>query len=64
MPKSENLATSSIIMHVDSGSNVTLVASLSLFHNFIKISNKAGNTGGVTAKTTHTGDLNVTRDSQ
>ena len=54
MPKSENLTTSSIIMQVDSGSNITLVASLSLFHNSMKISNKAGSTGEVTAKTIHT----------
>ena len=58
-PKHEKLTTSSIITRVDGGSNVTLVTSPSLLHNVMQTTNEIGNTGGGTAKTTHSGDLHM-----
>ena len=46
-------------MHVDDGSNVTLVASPALLHNVIQTNKKVGNAGRGTAKTTHTGDVHM-----
>ena len=59
MPKYEKLTTSSIKMRVDSGSNFIIVAHPSLIHNVTQTSNKAGNTGGGTAKTAHTEDRHM-----
>ena len=43
-------------MHVAGRSNVIIVTSPPLLHNFVQTTNGVGNTGGGTAKTTHVGD--------
>ena len=59
MPESEKLTKSLIIISVDGSSKVMIVASTSLIHSFMQTSNNVGDTGGGSAKTTHTVDLHM-----
>ena len=48
-----------MIMRVDGGSNVMLVASPSFLHNVAQTTNEVGNTRRGTSKTTHAGYLRM-----
>ena len=50
-------------IHMDGSSNVTLVTSPYFLYDGKQTSDKMGNAGGVTAKATHVGDLNMLLES-
>ena len=50
---------STILSHVDSGSNVLLVTSPDMLHNAMPCDKTVGNAGGGNTSTTHIGELHL-----